>query len=141
MTRNKWRRTDLNGEIAPDDWILLDPSGEPLARLYKVFGGPQDGRWYWTVLFMPDGSVGNGGSGLHQRGGRHGKPARRAYRKRCAIDDHGTGVCRRLCMTHYVDARQFMRSWRGSLPLLMRLADSGPRGISGREGGSNGPLF
>jgi hypothetical protein len=33
MTRNKWRRTDLNGEIAPDDWILLDPSGEPLARL------------------------------------------------------------------------------------------------------------
>ena len=23
MTRNKWRRTDLNGEIATDDWILL----------------------------------------------------------------------------------------------------------------------
>jgi len=40
MIRNKWRRTDLNGEIAPDDWTLLDPSGEPLARLYKVFGGP-----------------------------------------------------------------------------------------------------
>jgi len=39
-----WRRTpftDTAGtvEIAPDDWILLDPSGEPLARLYKVFGG------------------------------------------------------------------------------------------------------
>jgi len=32
MTRNKWCR-NLNGEIAPDDWILLDPSGEPLARL------------------------------------------------------------------------------------------------------------
>ena len=58
MTRNNWRRTDHNGEIAPDDWTLLDPSGEPLARLYKVFGGPQDGRWYWTVLFRPDGSVG-----------------------------------------------------------------------------------
>ena len=49
MTRNKWRRTDLNGEIAPDDWTLLDPSGEPLARFYKVFGGPQNGQWYWTV--------------------------------------------------------------------------------------------
>jgi hypothetical protein len=68
MTRNKWRRTDLNGEIAPDDWILLDPSGEPLARLYKVFGGPQDGRWYWTVLFRPDGSVGSGGTGFTATG-------------------------------------------------------------------------
>jgi hypothetical protein len=38
MTCNKWRRTDLNGEIAPDDWTLRDPSGEPLAHLYKVFG-------------------------------------------------------------------------------------------------------
>jgi hypothetical protein len=60
MTRNTWRRTaftSINGdvEIAPDDWTLLDPSGEPLARLYKVFGGPQDGQWYWTVLFMRDG--------------------------------------------------------------------------------------
>ncbi|MGO9238259.1 MAG: hypothetical protein ACLP4V_30760 [Methylocella sp.] len=54
LTRNRWRRTAFesisgNVEIAPDDWTLLDPSGEPLARLYKVFGGPQDGRWYWTV--------------------------------------------------------------------------------------------
>ena len=68
MTRNKWRRTDLNGEIAPDDWILLDPSGEPLARLYKVFGRPQDRRWYWTVLFMPGGSVRNGGTGFTATG-------------------------------------------------------------------------
>ena len=45
-----------------------DPSGEPLARLYKVMGGPQDGRWYWTVLFMPDGSVGNGGNGFTATG-------------------------------------------------------------------------
>ena len=68
MTRNKWRRTDLNGEIAPDDWTLLDPSGETLARLYKVFGGPQNGRWYWSVLFMPDGRVGKGGTGFTARG-------------------------------------------------------------------------
>jgi hypothetical protein len=37
MTRNSWRRTaftSINGnvEIAPDDWTLLDPSSEPLAR-------------------------------------------------------------------------------------------------------------
>ena len=73
MTSNSWRRTAFesisgNVEIAPDDWTLLDPSGEPLARLYKVFGGPQDGRWYWTVLFRPDGSVGNGGNGFTATG-------------------------------------------------------------------------
>ena len=55
MPSGRWRRTpftDTAGtvEIAPDDWTLLDPSGEPLARLYKVFGGPQDGQWYWTVM-------------------------------------------------------------------------------------------
>ena len=49
MARNNWRRTSFedtagNVEVVPDDWTLLDPSGEPLARLYKVFGGPQDGR-------------------------------------------------------------------------------------------------
>ena len=73
MTRNSWRRTaftSISGdvEIAPDDWTLLDPSGEPLARLYKVMGGPQNGRWYWTVLFRPDGSVGNGGNGFTATG-------------------------------------------------------------------------
>jgi hypothetical protein len=50
MTRNSWRRTAFASsggdvEIAPDDWTLFDSSGEPLARLYKVMGGPQDGRW------------------------------------------------------------------------------------------------
>jgi hypothetical protein len=65
MTRNSWRRTaftSINGnvEIAPDDWTLLDPPGEPLARLYKVMGGPQDGQWYW--------SVGNGGTGFTATG-------------------------------------------------------------------------
>jgi len=51
MTHIKWRRTNL----APDDWTLLDASGEPLARLYIVSGGPQDGRGYWSVLFRRDG--------------------------------------------------------------------------------------
>jgi hypothetical protein len=73
MNLNTWRRTafeDGSGsvEVALDDWTLLDPSGEPLARLYKVFGGPQDGQWYWTVLFMRDGRVGNGGTGFTATG-------------------------------------------------------------------------
>jgi hypothetical protein len=103
MTRNSWRRTaftSINGdvEIALDDWTLLDPSGEPLARLYKVMGGPQDGRWYWTVLYMRGGRVGNGGTGFTATGreARGGKPARRAYRKRCAIDCRPGEVSRRL---------------------------------------------
>jgi hypothetical protein len=59
MTRNIWRRTAIANasggvEVAQDDWTLLRPSGEPLARLYKVTGGPQSGRWYWTVLFRPE---------------------------------------------------------------------------------------
>jgi len=66
MTRNSWRRTAFPSsggdvEIAPDDWTLFDSSGEPLARLYKVMGGPQDGRW-------SDGSVGNGGTGFTATG-------------------------------------------------------------------------
>ena len=73
MIRNTWRRTAFASiagcvEIAPDDWTLLDPSGEPLARLYKVFGGPQHSQWYWSVLFMPDGNIGKGGTGFTATG-------------------------------------------------------------------------
>ena len=32
MTRHKWRRTDLNGEIATDDWILLHCPRSPLTQ-------------------------------------------------------------------------------------------------------------
>jgi hypothetical protein len=91
MTRNSWRRTAFtsttgNVEIAPDDWTLLDPSGEPLARLYKVMGGPQDGRWYWTVLFMRDGSVGNGGTGVTTTG--------REAREACEAQNDARLMCR-----------------------------------------------
>ena len=63
MTRNIWHRTAFKSikgevEVAQDDWTLVNPAGEALARLYKVSGGPQDGRWYWTVLFRPDGVIG-----------------------------------------------------------------------------------
>ena len=83
---------DIDGlkSIAPDDWILLDPSGEPLARLYKAFSGPQDGRWYWTVLFMRDGSVGSGGTGFTATGREAREACEERIRKRCAIDGHGS---------------------------------------------------
>jgi hypothetical protein len=73
MTRNKWRRTAFedrsgNVEIAPDDWTLFGPSGKAVGRLYKVRGGPQDGHWYWSVLFRPDGTVGSGGTGFAATG-------------------------------------------------------------------------
>jgi hypothetical protein len=73
MTPNIWRRTAFRSasgdvEVAQDDWTLLRQSGEPIARLYNVNGGPQDGRWYWTVPFRPDGSVGSGGTGFAESG-------------------------------------------------------------------------
>jgi hypothetical protein len=96
MTRNIWRRTAFRSasggvEVAQDDWTLLRPSGEPLARLYlarlyKVTGGPQSGRWYWTVLFRPDGSVGSGGPDLQRVDAPPAKRARPAYRKRCGVE-------------------------------------------------------
>jgi hypothetical protein len=78
MARNNWRRTSFedtagNVEVVPDDWTLLD-----LARLYKVTGGPQGGRWFWAVLIRPDGSQGSGGTGFVASG----REAREACKKR-----------------------------------------------------------
>ena len=87
MNLNTWRRTafeDASGsfEVAPDDWTLLDPSGKPLARIYKVAGGPQDGRctgpFYsgrmaaWDPVELD----------LWRLGARRGKLVRRGYRNR-----------------------------------------------------------
>jgi hypothetical protein len=88
MTRNIWRRTAFRSasggvEVAQDDWTLLRPSGEPLARLYKVTGGPQSGRWYSTVLFRPDGSVGSGGTGFAES--ERAAAARHLGRKRPGV--------------------------------------------------------
>ena len=73
MPDTKWRRTSFedtagNVEIAPDDWTLFDPSGKPVARLYKMAAGPKNGQWYWTVLVRPDGSQGSGGTGFASTG-------------------------------------------------------------------------
>jgi len=74
MTRNIWRRTAFPSasgvvEVAQDDWTLLRPSGEPLARLYKVMGGPHGGRP--MVLDRPVQarcSVGSAGNGFEASG-------------------------------------------------------------------------
>jgi hypothetical protein len=93
MTRIKWRRTNL----APDDWTLLDPSGEPRARLYNVSGGPQDGRWYWSVLFRRDGGVGNGGNGFAVTTG--GARSLRGAHAGNEVIDEGTTILAELAAT------------------------------------------
>jgi hypothetical protein len=94
MTHIKWRRTNL----APDDWTLLDPSGEPLARLYNVSGGPQDGRWYWSVLFRRDGGVGNGGNGFAVTG-REAREACEGAHAGNEVIDEGTTILAELVAT------------------------------------------
>ena len=68
----RWRRTaferiDRKVEAAPDDWSLVDETG-PIARIYNVVGGPNEGRWFWTVLIAKDGRPYNGGTGYTDTG-------------------------------------------------------------------------
>lgn len=63
----KWRRTAfkrLDGaiDVLDDDWSL-SIGGLSLARIYRLKGGPQDGRWAWFVQVFADGTPGNGGTG------------------------------------------------------------------------------
>jgi len=54
-------------EILADDWSLAD-GGLSIARIYRVRGGPQDGRWAWFVQVGPDGAPRNGGAGYADDG-------------------------------------------------------------------------
>lgn len=52
MTEPAWRPTQFNDDPPEaDDWCLWwkDPR-LPLARAYRVDGGPQDSHWKWSVL-------------------------------------------------------------------------------------------
>jgi len=65
-TQRKWKRTDLtraDGSVPPDDWCLVDYSLGPIARIYRINGGPQNDRWFWAVLIDAQGRPWNSGSG------------------------------------------------------------------------------
>jgi hypothetical protein len=47
----------------PDDWSLIDERLGPIARIYRINGGPQDGAWFWSVRINEDGKPWNGGTG------------------------------------------------------------------------------
>ena len=66
MTTRRWRRTALtraDGSPVPDDWSLVDEQLGPMARIYRITGGPQDGQWFWTVLVDAQGRPWNSGTG------------------------------------------------------------------------------
>ena len=74
----KWRRTafariDGAVDIAEDDWSLMI-DGLSAARIYRVRGGPHDGRWFWTVQIGPGRVPLNSGVG-NADGGREAREA------------------------------------------------------------------
>jgi hypothetical protein len=62
--RTSFRRLDGSVEFSPDDWTLEDPSGQPLARIYRHLYGPRAGRWMWFVDVDAEGRPYNGGTGV-----------------------------------------------------------------------------
>ncbi len=72
----KWRRTAfarIDGviEALEDDWSLTI-GGLSAARIYRVRGGPHDGRWFWAVQIGPGRVPFNGGTG-HAECGREAR--------------------------------------------------------------------
>jgi hypothetical protein len=72
----KWRRTAfarIDGaiDIAEDDWSLVI-DGMSAARIYRVRGGPHNGRWFWAVQIGPGRVQLNSGAG-HAAGGREAR--------------------------------------------------------------------
>ena len=74
----KWRRTAfarIDGaiDIAEDDWSLIT-DGISAAHIYRVRGGPHDGRWFWAVQIGPGRAPFNSGTG-NADGGREAREA------------------------------------------------------------------
>ncbi len=66
MAKHRWRRTDLivaSGGPVEDDYCLLDAAGQPVARIYKVRGGPYDGHWFYALQADEQGRPWNAGTG------------------------------------------------------------------------------
>ncbi len=67
----RWRRTKLlgaDGRPVEDDWCLELPNGDAVARIYKIRGGPSDGRWAWFVQIDERFRPWNGGTGYCETG-------------------------------------------------------------------------
>jgi len=109
----KWRRTaftriDGAVDIAEDDWSLFT-DGLSAARIYRVRGGPHDGRWFWAVQIGPgrvpfNSGTGNSDSGLESARGLRSDLAddgrrlkRRRPPRRGARRYDLSGVGRRSC--------------------------------------------
>jgi hypothetical protein len=97
----KWPRTafariDGAVDIAEDDWSL-SIDGMSVARIYRVRGGPHDGRWFWEI--GPGRVPFNSGAG-NADGGRQAREACEAIlrerweslkrRNRCAVKASAT---------------------------------------------------
>ncbi len=65
MAKHRWRRTALIAAIGPvaDDYCLYDAAGQPVARIYKVRGGPYDGHWFYALQVDEQGRPWNAGTG------------------------------------------------------------------------------
>ncbi len=70
-TGYKWRRillTKTDGRFVRDDWRLELPNGDAVARIYRVRGGPRDGRWFWAVQIDAHFRPWNSGTGCAKTG-------------------------------------------------------------------------
>jgi hypothetical protein len=71
MAERKWRRTDLtdaDGQLVRDDWCLIDEKLDPIARIYRLNGDPQDGRLFWAAQIDAQGRPWNSGTGYEATG-------------------------------------------------------------------------
>jgi hypothetical protein len=71
--RAAFTRIDGVVDIAEDDWSLMI-DGLSAARIYRVRGGPDDGRWFWAVQIGPGRVPFNSGTG-NADGGREAREA------------------------------------------------------------------
>lgn len=82
---NAVQGSDQRLDVSGDDWSLMDDNGQPLARIYRQSGGPQNGRWSWFVLIDAEGRPFNGGRGMVGTG----REAREAVEAIVPVDAKG----------------------------------------------------
>ena len=78
----KWRRTafariDGAVDIAEDPWSLMI-GGLSAARIYRLRGGPHDGRWFWAVQIGPGRVPFDSGRATRRAAARRARLAKRS---------------------------------------------------------------